>query len=121
MHALIRRSAAVGALVALASVGLLVQPAAALHEGAVADCGDAGTFELRFQLTEAGFGAPPVNSVLQFEGGGTLSILREYRNGVLDWEPSDGVGIAHSNVEEVTCSFTLRNGDELVITGVFTG
>jgi hypothetical protein len=62
-----------------------------------------------------GFGAPPVNSVLQFDGGGTLSILREYRNGQLVWDPA-AVGIVSNNVDEVTCSFTLSNGDELEMT-----
>jgi hypothetical protein len=57
--------------------------------------------------------------VLPFEGGGTLSTLAEYRDGVLDWDPT-AVGRARNNLEEVTCSFALANGVELQITGVYT-
>ena len=116
----IRRSAAVALFVALVATGALALPAAALHEGAIADCGTAGTFTLRSTPNSGGFSSPPVNSVLRFEGGGTLSIMREYRDGVLDWEPGAGVGIASNNLEEVTCTFTLANGVELAITGVYT-
>ena len=115
----IYRSMAVGGLVPLVSVGLLAQPAVALHEGAIADCGTTGTFTLHGTPNNAGFQSPPVNSVLQFEGGGTLSIISASEDGVLVWDPAV-VGRASNALEEVTCTFTLANGVELEITGIYT-
>jgi hypothetical protein len=115
----IRRWIAVGMLAAVATVGLLAQPAAALHGGAIADCGNAGTFALRTTPNSADFQSPPVNAVLLFEGGGTLSVLAVSRDGRLVWD-SAATGMASNAVEEVTCSFTLANGVHVAITGVFT-
>lgn len=115
----IRRRLGIAGVVALASVALVAAPVAAFHEGAVADCGDAGTFTLRSQHNEGGFSSPPVNSMLQFEGGGTLSQLQAYQNGVLVWDPA-ATGMASNNLDEVTCSFTMSNGVDLVITGIYT-
>jgi hypothetical protein len=115
----IRRTRAIAALVVLASVGLLAQPAAASHENAIVDCGDAGTFTLR-TTPGGGFFWPGPTSVLLFDGGGTLSVLIVFRNDVLLYD-DPATGVENNAVEEVTCSFTLANGDELEITGVYTG
>jgi hypothetical protein len=111
---------AVVGLLALASLGLLVQPAAAFHAGATVNCGTVGTFTVRATPNAADFESPPPNAVLLFDEGGTLSILEVYRNGQLVWNPAH-VGRASNNVEEVTCSYTLANGVQLQVTGVFTG
>lgn len=99
--------------------GVLAQPAAAVHEGAIADCGAAGTFTLSTTPTAVGFGAPRFTAVLLFEEGGTLSVERAVFDGVVVFDPA-AAGIEHSAVDEVTCSFTLRNGVFVEITGVLT-
>jgi len=114
-----RRLALVG-LVSLAWVGLLAQPAAAFHKGAIADCGDAGTFTLRAQENGAGFEAPPPSGALLFEEGGVLTILKIVRDDVVVFDAAV-TGRANNAVEEVTCEFTLANGVEVEITGVFAG
>jgi hypothetical protein len=116
----IRHGIGVLATVATATLVVVAQPAAAFHRGATADCGDAGVFTVRATPNGAGFESPSPNSILLFEEGGTLSIRRAVRDGVLVWD-SAAVGMAHNNVDEVTCSITLANGVHLVVTGVYTG
>ena len=108
-------AAAIGVL---ALMGLLAQPAAAVHGGAIVD-GPAGTFRLATTDNGAGFQAPPFTAVLRFEEGGTLSVQQAYFNGLLVWDPA-AVGRAANSVDEVTCSFTLANGVDVDITGVLT-
>ena len=96
------------------------QHARALHGGAIADCGDAGTFVLRTTPNSAGFESPKVGDVLLFEGGGTLSVLVLIINGQVVWDTA-AVGMTRNHIKEVTCSFTLANGAPVVVTGVFTG
>jgi hypothetical protein len=115
----IRRRMAVVGSVALASLAVLAQPAAANHEGAIVDCGSAGTFTLATTPTGAGFGAPGFTSVLLFEEGGTLNVMKASFDGVVVFDPA-AVGRSANAVEETTCSFTLRNGVDVEITGVLT-
>lgn len=116
----IRRRIAVVGSVALAFVAVLAQPAAAVHEGAIVNCGSAGTFTLETTSTGAGFASPPFTALLRFEEGGTLSVLTTSFDGVLVWNPA-AVGRDANAVDEATCSFTLRNGVLVEITGVLTG
>jgi len=115
----LRRKIAVVVFLAFASVGLLAQPAATFHEDATVDCGSTGTFTLKTTPTGEGFGAPRFTAVLLFEGGGTLSVMKASFNGVVVFDPA-ATGRAANAVEEVTCSFTLRNGVFVEITGVYT-
>ena len=66
----LRRKIAVVVFLALGSVGLLAEPAAAVHEDAIVDCGSTGTFTLKTQPTGAGFGAPRFTAVLLSRGAG---------------------------------------------------
>lgn len=116
--ALVRRAIAV-AVFAMIGSGLLIQPAGALHGDAVADCGSAGTFTLRTTPNGAGFESPAWGNVLLFEGGGTLAPLVVSRDGQVLWDDA-ARGLARNAVEEVTCSFTLANGAQVVATGIFT-
>lgn len=104
----------------LAIIGLLAQPAAALHGGAIADCGDAGTLTVRATPNAAGFESPLFNGVLLFEEGGTLSLMIVSLDGVVAWDDA-AVGVTANAVEEVTCSFELANGVDVEATGVHTG
>ena len=113
------RTAAVAGLVTAGAVGLLAQPAAALHGDAIVDCGSAGTFTLRTTPNGAGFESPPWGDVLLFEGGGTLAPLVASADGRVLWDNASN-GMATNNVDEVTCSFTLANGVHVEVTGVFT-
>jgi hypothetical protein len=106
-------------LVVLGAVGWLAQPAAALHGGAIADCGDAGIFTFRTVETGAGTQSPPWGDVLLLEGGGTLAPQVVVIDGEVAWDDAS-VGLANNAVEEVTCSFTLANGLRVDATGVFT-
>jgi hypothetical protein len=116
----IRRRLALVGLVTVAWVGLLAQPAAALHKGATADCGDAGTFTVRAQENGAGFESPPPSGAFLFEEGGVLTLLRIVRDGVVTFD-APATGRAKNAVDEVTCVMTLANGSVLEITGVLGG
>lgn len=114
-----RRRLGIAGSVALVSVGLLAQPAAAVHDGAAVDCGDAGTFTIRATSNGAGFEAPILGGVILFEEGGLLVPELAYRNGVLQWGGAV-VGMAVNAVEETTCTFTIASG-YWEVTGVLTG
>ena len=107
MTPLRRRLALVG-LVTLAWVSLLAPPAAALHNGATVDCGDAGTFTINAQPNGAGFEAPPPGDVLRFEEGGVLTIMQIIIDDEVVFDPA-AVGRANNALEEVTCTFSLAN------------
>jgi len=113
-----RRMTRSGAIAMLAA-GLLVQPVAAVHIGATADCGAAGTFTIRAQPNGAGFEAPTLGGVILFKEGGLLTPLLAYRNGAVAWSQAE-VGMAANVVDEVTCTFSIASGD-WEITGVLTG
>jgi hypothetical protein len=115
----IRRRRTIAPLAALALVGVLAQPAAAVHIGAIVDCADAGTFTIRATPNGAGFEAPILGGVLLFEEGGTLIPLEVYRNGVLQWNNA-APGMAVNAVEEITCTFTIASG-YWEVTGAYTG
>ena len=105
-----RRTIAFMVPVALATIGALAQPAAASHMGVEADCGAAGTLTLRATPNAAGFQSPAVFNVLLFEEGGTLTQLKRVVNGIVMWDAA-AVGRMANAVDEVTCSFTIGNGD----------
>jgi hypothetical protein len=115
----VRRRIAIAGGVALGIVGLLAQPAAAVHDGGTLDCGDLGTFTVRATPNGAGFEAPTLGGVILFEEGGRLIPLEVYRNGLLQWNAAAG-GLAANAIEETTCSLSILSGD-WVITGVLTG
>ena len=116
----IRRRIAISGSVALLAVGVLVQPAAALHIGQTVDCGDAGTFTIKAQPNGAGFEAPPPGDVLRFEEGPILALLRLTIDGVVVFDGAD-VGIAKNSLDEVTCTFTLANGVPFEVVGLLVG
>ena len=113
----IRRRLALAGAVTLVWAGLIVQPAAALHIGAIVDCGDAGTFTIEAQPNGAGFEAPPPSGALLFEEGGVLTLLKIVRDGVVVFD-APAVGRANNAVDEVTCTFELANGVDVEMTGV---
>jgi hypothetical protein len=116
----VRRKLAVIGFAACALTGLLAQPVAALHAGAIVDCGSAGTFTIKTATTGAGLQPPGFFDVLVFEEHGTLTVLSLSINGQLRWDVA-GVGMLHWNAAGATCSFTLANGDDVEVTGVLTG
>jgi len=115
----VRHKLAVVCFGAVALVGLLAQPAAAFHSGAIVDCGGAGKFTIKTATTGAGLFPPSFFDVLVFEEHGTLTVLAISINGqlILDFA---GVGRLHSEAEWATCSFTLANRDDVEVTGVLT-
>jgi hypothetical protein len=112
-----RRRLGLAAFLGLVWIGLLAQPVAALHDGAIADCGDAGTFTINAQPNGAGFESPKGSDVLLFEEGATFIIYRIVVDGVVTFDVAQ-VGQAHNALDEVTCTYTLRNGVEIEETGL---
>jgi hypothetical protein len=112
-----RRRLALAGLVAFAWVGLVAQPALALHIGQTVDCGDAGTFTIDAQPNGAGFEAPPPGDALRFVEGGKLALLTLTIDGEVVFNKT-AVGIAHNALDEVTCTFTLANGVPFEVTGL---
>jgi hypothetical protein len=107
----------IGTLVVL---GTSAQPAAATHDGAIADCGSAGTFTVKAQDNGAGVQSPDPGKLVLFEQGGALTVFDFYVNGQLVLSLAQ-TGRAHNNVEEVTCSFRNADPGELfTVTGVLT-
>ena len=115
----LRRQVAVVGLLATALVGLLAPPAAAVHQGAIVDCGSGGTFTIKTSTTGAGLFPPGFFDVLVFEEHGTLTVLAVSIDGelLLDFAT---VGRQHSEANWTTCSFTLADGAYVEITGVLT-
>lgn len=111
----LRRLALVG-LVTLGWAGL-AQSAAALHNGASVDCGDAGTFTIEAQPNGAGFEAPPPGDALRFAEGPQLALLKIVINGDVVFDAAAN-GRAQNALDEVVCTFTLRNGAEFEVTGL---
>lgn len=120
----LRRRLATAALVATVALGLVVQPVAAIHQNAVVDCGDAGTYVLRTAETGAGLYPPSFVQVdlLTLDGkmAGALVPFRISING--EWLPSASFEAAadavEANVGFATCSFTGSNGDYVVLVGL---
>jgi hypothetical protein len=107
----------VGALVGL---GTLAQPAGATHDGAIADCGSAGTFTVKAQDNGAGVQSPGPGTLVLFEEGGALTVFDFSVNGQLVFSIAR-TGRVMNNVEEVTCSFRNADPGELfTVTGVLT-
>jgi hypothetical protein len=112
----------VAVLFAIALVGLVAQPASAIHHGATIDCGSAGTFTIKTGDTGSSVFKPGFIQVdlLALDGKvvGTLVPFRVSVNG----QPVQLVGDAADALEEhhglATCSFTGSNGDYFVLEGV---
>jgi hypothetical protein len=113
-------------LTAFGLLGLSVLPVAAVHAGAIVDCGTSGTFTIKTASTGAGLQPPSFFDVLVFEEHNTLTILRLTINGeptfINDHTVFDlaTMGRAHWKANEATCTFTLANGDLVEVTGVLT-
>ncbi len=115
------------ALVMAAMLGVYALPASAFHNGALAVCKSAGTGdpvgEFTIRATETPLGPlnqrPEPGNVLLFEGGGVLTIFKLALNGqvLVNKNPT---GTAMNNVDEVTCTFNLRDIGEIEATGILT-
>ena len=118
-----RRRMVLVALLAMAALGLLAQPAAAIHQNATLDCGNAGTYTIKAADTGAGIFPPSFFQVaLLTQNGkkvGTLIPFEVTVNGIrqdlVGAPQDDAVG---SNVGFATCSFTGSNGDYVVLVGL---
>jgi hypothetical protein len=111
-------------LLATAVLGLMAQPAAAIHQGATLDCGSAGTYTIEAVTTPAGLYPPGFTDVVLLgQDGKKVGVLVPFeysRNGgpwilLVGDGAIDGVG---DNVGFTTCSFTGSNGDYFVLVGL---
>jgi hypothetical protein len=120
----LRRRIAIAGVLAAAAFGLVAQPAAAIHQHAVLDCGTAGTYPIRVGETGAGLFPPSFVQVdlLTTDGqpAGTLIPFAISINGV--WLQFEGLGDPYDalsgSLDLSTCSFTGSNGDYVVLIGI---
>ena len=112
----------VAGFLATASLGLLAQPAAAIHHGATIDCGSAGTYTIKtgdtgFSVFKPGF----IQVDLLAQDGKVVGTLIPFQVSV-NGQPLELVGNAAKALEAhhglATCSFTGSNGDYFVLVGV---
>jgi hypothetical protein len=116
----LRRGVTVLTVGTLVVLGTFAQPAGATHDGAIADCGSAGTFTVKAQDNGAGVQSPGPGTLVLFEEGGVLTVFEFSVNGQLLWNAAQ-TGRAKNNVEEVTCSFRNADPGELfTVTGILT-
>jgi|SRR5215204_1658245 len=106
---------AIAVLVAL--VGVTGQ-AVASHAGAIANCGDAGTFTVKAAQNSGGFQSPFPTSVILFEEGGVLTANEISRDGQLLLSRAD-TGRNKDALTEITCSFTTGSDGTFTVTGIF--
>jgi hypothetical protein len=119
-----RRRMAIAGLLATASLGLLAQPAAAIHHNATLDCGSAGTFTIKTAETGAGLFPPSFVQVdLLTQDGKKVGTLVPFAISI-NGQPLELVGGSHAadavgdQVGFATCSFTGSNGDYVVLQGI---
>jgi hypothetical protein len=117
-----RRRMAFAGLLATASLGLLAQPAAAIHHNATLDCGSAGTFTINTAETASGLQPPSFFQVdlLARDGKkvGTLVPFQVFINGQLQSIDTAADDALAAHVGLATCSFTGSNGDFVVLVGL---
>ena len=118
-----RRRFVLAGVLAAAILGLVAQPVAAIHQGAVLDCGTDGTYPIRTQETGAGLYPPSFIQVdlLTRDGkpAGTLIPFAISIDNV--WFDPQGVGAYGSLADHVTmstCTFTATNGAFIVLVGI---
>jgi hypothetical protein len=109
-------------LLATASLGLLAQPAAAIHQNATLDCGSAGVYTIETATTPAGLFPPSFIQVdLLGQDGKVVGTLVPFEVSI-NGEPLQLVGNADDalsgSVGLSTCSFTGSNGDYVVLVGL---
>jgi hypothetical protein len=107
------------AIATLVVLGSLAGPAVASHAGAIADCGNAGTFTVKAAENSAGFQSPFPTSVIVFEEGGVLTVHEVSRDGQLLFTRAD-TGREKNNLTEITCSFTTGSDGTFTVTGILT-
>jgi hypothetical protein len=123
----IRRRISAAAFVAIALLGLLAQPVAAIHHGATIDCGSEGTYTIKTALTGAGLQPPSFfqTLLLEDEDGQQVATLVPFFVW-LNGEPVSFAGAAaapevlDNTLDLVTCTFTGSDGTVVVLQGIFT-
>jgi len=107
------------AIATLVALGSVAGQASASHAGAIAYCGDAGTFTVKAADNSAGFQSPLPTSVIVFEEGGVLTVHKILHDGQLLFTRAD-TGLEANNLTEVTCSFTTGSQGTFTVTGILT-
>src|SRR5215203_4458193 len=107
------------AIAMLVALGSAAGQAVASHAGAIANCGDAGTFTVKAAENSGGFQSPFPTSVILFEEGGVLTVHEISRDGQLLLTRAN-TGLNNNNLTEVTCSFTTGSDGTFTVTGTLT-
>ena len=107
------------AIATLIALGSVAGQAVASHAGAIANCGDAGTFIVKAADNSAGFQSPLPTSVIVFEEGGVLTVHEISHDGQLLFTRAD-TGRERNNITETTCSFTTGSQGTFTVTGILT-
>jgi hypothetical protein len=111
---------AVAGLFAIALVGLVAQPASAIHHGATIDCGSAGTYTIKTGDNGVSVFKPGFFQVdLLAQDGKVVGTLVPFQVSV-NGQPIQFVGNTPDQLEDrfATCSFTGSNGDYFVLVGL---
>jgi hypothetical protein len=116
---LLKRGRITFAIATLVVLGSVAGQAWASHAGAIASCGDAGTFTVKAADNSGGFQSPLPTSVIVFEEGGVLTVHEISRDGQLLFTRAD-TGREANNLTEVTCSFTTGSQGTFTVTGILT-
>ena len=118
----VRRGNFVAGVFAIALLGLLAQPAAAIHSGATLDCGSAGAYTIKTGENGTSVFKPGFIQVVLLGQNdkvvGTLVPFRVSVNGQplqLESHPADALEDDHGLA---TCSFKWSNGDFFVLEGI---
>jgi len=118
----VRRRTVVAGVFAIALLGLLAQPAAAIHSGATLDCGSAGTFTIKTGENGTSVFKPGFIQVVLLGRDdkvvGTLVPFRASVNGVPIPLVSNAAGNLEAHHGLATCSFTGSNGERWVLEGI---
>ena len=119
----VRRRMVVAGVFAVALLGLMAQPAAAIHSGATMDCGSAGTYTIKTGENGTSVFKPGFIQVdLLADDGkvvGTLVPFRAWVNGEPIQLVTDAMALAlEAHHGLATCSFTGSNGDFFMLEGV---
>jgi hypothetical protein len=118
----VRRGTFAAAVFTVALLGLLAQPAAAIHSGARLDCGSAGTYTIKTgengtSVFKPGF----IQVVLLGQDDDVVGALVPFRAS-LNGQPLQFTSHADDALEDhhglATCSFTGSNGDFFLLEGI---
>jgi hypothetical protein len=114
---MLRRGIALSVFFTVMLFAAFAPSAGASHNGAIADCGTAGTFTVKATPNNGGFQSPAPDKLILFEEGAVLTVQQLSVDGELIFTRA-ATGSQHNAITQVTCSFTIGAGSTFVVTGI---